>query len=105
MFSSPEDYAEWQERVANWDTIVQYDVQRIIDYYWTTFGIKEVGIFGFCWGGKISTLAASQMPGIKAAGLVHPSSVTIDMAQDVRAPMYLFPCLDDPDMVSNYGLQ
>lgn len=98
----PEDYAAWQERVANWDTIVQFDVQNILDFYWTTYGVKEVGIFGFCWGGKISTLAASQMPRIMAAGLVHPSSVTNDMAEDVHAPMYLFPCLDDPDMLPFY---
>jgi len=95
----PEEYAEWNERVANWDTIVQDDVRNILSYYQLSHGIGDVGIFGFCWGGKISTLAASQMPQIKAAGLVHPSTVTNEMANDVQAPMYLFPCLDDPDMV------
>jgi len=98
----PEEYAEWNERVANWDTIVQYDVRNILSYYQLSHGIGDVGIFGFCWGGKISTLAASQMTQIKAAGLVHPSSVTNEMANDVQAPMYLFPCLDDPDMTPFY---
>jgi len=100
----PAEYAEWNERVANWDTIVQYDVQNILSHYASTQGISEAGIFGFCWGGKISTLAATQLPQIKAAGLVHPSSVTNDMAYDVQAPMYLFPCLDDPDMVPFYDI-
>lgn len=100
MFSfSPEEYAQWQQNVANWDTIVQYDVREIIRFYKDKENTTQFGIFGFCWGGKISTLAASQMPEIKVAGLVHPSSVTLDMMDDVHAPMYLFPCLDDPDMV------
>lgn len=96
----PEEYAEWSERVANWDTIVQYDIRNIINHYSSEQGISRYGIFGFCWGGKISTMAATHVPEIKAAGLVHPSSVTNDMAQNVQAPMYLFPCLDDPDFVS-----
>jgi len=74
-------------------------VGNILDYYERFHGITEVGIFGFCWGGKVSTLASTDFPLIKVAGLVHPSSVTEEMIEAADTPMYLFPCLDDPDMV------
>ncbi len=74
-------------------------MQNILAYYEETYGITEVGIFGFCWGGKVSAMASIELPGVKVAGLVHPSSVTNEMILEVKNPMYLFPCLDDPDMV------
>jgi len=99
----PDEYSEWSTRVANWDTVVQYDVDNILNLYNEVYNITEAGIFGFCWGGMVSTKAAIQMSDrIKAAGLVHPSSVNNDMANDVNAPMYLFPCSDDPDMLPFY---
>jgi dienelactone hydrolase len=98
-----DEYAAWRERVTNWDRIVQYDIRSLLDYYKGTQNISNIGIFGFCWGGLITTLTASQMGDeIRAAGLVHPSSITNEMANDVKAPMYLFPCLDDPDHLPFY---
>lgn len=59
------------------------------------------GIFGFCWGGKISVLAASKINDIRVAALVHPSFVSNSDADKVKAPMYLLPSKSEPDMVKS----
>jgi dienelactone hydrolase len=100
----PAEFQSWRDKITNWDTIVKYDIRAILNHYWTTFGIKDIGIFGFCWGGLVSTLAATHMPEIKAAGLIHPSFLTDDMAQGVKAPTYMFPCKNDPDLTPFYNV-
>lgn len=74
-------------------------METVINAFQTRDNITEVGIFGMCWGGKVATLAATYVDGIKAAGLVHPSSVNNSEADGVRVPMYLLPTKDEPDMV------
>ncbi len=97
-FSSTERQ-EWLQRVGDWDTIVKQDLINTVDYY-EKEGVKEFAIFGFCWGGKVSTLASIQLSDkFKASGLVHPSSVTNEEAKDVKIPMYLMPTSGEGDMV------
>lgn len=96
---SPEDMQNWLQNNGSWDHIVKYDVATVINSFQSRDNISEVGIFGMCWGGKVATLAATEIDEIKAAGLVHPSSVSNSEADGVRAPMYLCPTKDEPDMV------
>ena len=83
------------------------DLRNLIQYFKEKDGVNEVGIFGFCWGGKVAMLAASSpdLPEIKAAGLIHPSSIVTSDAQKVRAPMYLLPSKNEGDMVSLIWLE
>ena len=74
---------------------MRYDIGNILNFY----AITQVGIIGFCWGGKVSTLASTEFPSIKVAELVHSSSVSAEIIETGDTPMYLFSCLDDPDMV------
>lgn len=50
----------------------------------------------------MATRAVTEFP-IKAAGLIHPSNVTVELARGVNSPMYLMPALNDPDMVNGFA--
>jgi len=102
--ANPEDIQTWLQNNASWDGVVKYDINTVINAFATRDNITEVGIFGMCWGGKISTLAATEIDEIKVAGLVHPSSVNNSEADGVRAPMYLLPSRSEPDMLPFYGV-
>lgn len=84
---------------GDWETVIKPDLLNILEHY-RNEGVEEFAIFGFCWGGKQATNAAIELSEhFKASGLVHPSSVTIDEAVDVKIPMYLMPSSGEADMV------
>ena len=89
----------WVTYHGNWDTTVKDDVLNIIEHYKAEEGITSVGIFGFCWGGKISVLVGTQIPGIRAAGLVHPSGVLIEEADHIKCPVIVCPSKDEHNFV------
>lgn len=88
------------EENGNWNKNVKADVQTVIDYYKRSEDITAVGVFGFCWGGRITLDAVIELDGIKAGGLVHPSLVKNEEAESVRRPLILLPAKDEPDMVN-----
>ena len=88
------------ETRGDWEDTVRNDTIRVIEHFKQTKNVSSFGIYGFCWGGKISTQAATDLPEIKVAALVHPSSVTTEEANGVNAPMYLLPSMNEPDMVA-----
>lgn len=86
--------------MGDWDSVVKPDLINIVNHY-EKDGVTDFAIFGFCWGGKVATLASIHLSDkFKASGLIHPSSVTNDEAVDVKIPMYLMPSSNEPDMVS-----
>lgn len=84
--------------MANWDTVVRYDIRNLLRYY-NNQGIWRLGIFGFCWGGEIAAKAAGKFPQFRVAGAVHPFSLKEEVVKEVKIPLYLLPCRDDPDLV------
>jgi len=102
--ANPEDLQNWLQRNGSWDNIVKHDIQTVINAFATRDNITEVGIFGMCWGGKVATLAATELDEIKVAGLVHPASVNNSEADGVRVPMYLLPTSNEPDMLPFYNV-
>ncbi|ODM89008.1 putative AIM2 family protein C30D10.14 [Orchesella cincta] len=92
----------WVEENASWEKVAKYDVLNIINWFQTRENITEFAIFGMCYGGIISTMAATEIPEIKAAGLVHPTYVTNEHAEGVKAPMYLLPTSTDADFLPFY---
>lgn len=93
-----ETRAEWLERVGGWEHVVRPDLINIISHY-ESEGIEEFAMFGMCFGGKVSTLAAIHF-GDKfvATGLLHPSLVSNEEAVHVTMPMYLMPAAGDLDI-------
>jgi len=67
-------------------------------------GVKEFGIFGFCWGGLVSVEACSEFDDIKAGALVHPARVQTNHANSLKSPMFLMPSRSEPDMIPFYNI-
>lgn len=87
------------EENGNWKKNVKTDVQTVIEHYKRTEEVSSVGIFGFCWGGRIALDAVIELNEIKAGGLVHPSLIKNEEAESVKCPLILLPAKDEPDMV------
>jgi len=97
---SPAELQAWLQRVGDWETIVKPDLINLVEAY-RDRGINEVAIFGMCWGGKVATLAATELRDyFKASAIVHPASVANSEADGVEIPMFLMPTANEPDMVS-----
>ncbi|QRW00076.1 dienelactone hydrolase family protein [Ceratobasidium sp. AG-Ba] len=58
-------------------------------------GAKHVGTIGFCWGGKLSTVAATKGK-IDAAVAIHPAMLDVKDAQNLKVPLAIFPSKDEP---------
>jgi len=52
-------------------------------------GAKKVGVMGFCWGGKIATLAGASGH-VDAVGSIHPGMITADDAKELKVPIAMF---------------
>jgi len=99
---NPDDLQQWLQRVGDWETIVKPDLINIVEAY-RDKGIHEFAIFGMCWGGKVATLAATELKNyFEASAIVHPASVTNEEADGVEIPMYLMPTQNEPDMLPFY---
>lgn len=57
--------------------------------------IKEWGIVGFCWGGKIVNLSSQQGTQFKAAAACHPAMVDPNDAPGVTIPYAMLPSKDE----------
>jgi len=58
-------------------------------------GKTKVAAYGFCWGGKIVTLAGAE-PLFDAVACVHPAMLTVADAENLSVPLGLFPSKDEP---------
>lgn len=104
-FSMPAILAFIEEN-GNWNKNVKTDVQTVIEHYKNAEQINSVGIFGFCWGGRITLDAVLELSEIKAGGLIHPSLIKNEEAESVKCPLILLPAKDEPDMVPKpYSVQ
>ncbi|KAH7104505.1 alpha/beta-hydrolase [Auriculariales sp. MPI-PUGE-AT-0066] len=56
---------------------------------------NKVGAYGYCWGGKITTLAGSTDDFIGVAAL-HPAMLSADDGNSLKVPIALFPSKDEP---------
>ena len=88
-----------QGPVGSWETGTGQDVRDTINYFRQS-GADTFGIYGFCWGGRISVKAAQEIGAIRGAGLIHPSGVVTDDALTLMGSVLLLPASNDPDMVS-----
>ncbi len=58
--------------------------------------IKNWGIIGYCWGGKIASLVAGQQTKFSAAVQCHPAMVDAADAEKVQIPMCMLASKDEP---------
>jgi len=84
---------------GSWENVVKKDLEQLIPTY-KAGGAKKIGVFGFCWGGKISVNCSDELSNdIGAAVLIHPAFVTTDDADRVKVPLLAVPSKDDADFV------
>ncbi|KAH8811633.1 dienelactone hydrolase family protein-like protein [Xylogone sp. PMI_703] len=57
--------------------------------------IKEWGVLGFCWGGKIISLTSGPDTSYKAAALAHPAMVDPKDAENISIPFLVLPSKDE----------
>lgn len=98
-------FEEWVNKRGNWDKTVKHDMQCAINHYLGQKVVKNIAVYGFCWGGLMAIRSAqdSSLP-VKAGGLVHPARWTMDDAQTVKKPLVIMPSMNENDMV-NYKLR
>ncbi|KJF61236.1 dienelactone hydrolase [Coccidioides immitis RS] len=66
-------------------------------------GFKSWGMMGYCWGGKITSLAAGRDSLFRAAVQCHPAMVDPKDAESVTIPMALLASMDEEvDVIEQY---
>ncbi|KAK5942222.1 hypothetical protein PMZ80_006177 [Knufia obscura] len=65
--------------------------------------IKNWGVLGYCWGGKIVNLVSQEGSAFKAAAACHPAMVDPKDAPQVTIPIMMLPSMDESkDDVNGY---
>ncbi|KAF8525185.1 alpha/beta-hydrolase [Hysterangium stoloniferum] len=58
-------------------------------------GYKNVGVYGYCWGGKVATLTGADSS-FDAVAAIHPAMLDASDAKSLAVPLGLFPSKDEP---------
>jgi len=58
--------------------------------------VKRVGVYGFCWGGKVTVSASSDSTPFDAASIVHPAMLSVDDAAKLKIPLAMYISKDEP---------
>jgi len=58
-------------------------------------GFKQVLVYGFCWGGKV-TMKVGATDVFDAIAVVHPAMVDAKDAEAIQVPLALYPSNDEP---------
>jgi len=59
--------------------------------------IKEIGVVGFCWGGKIVSLTSGKDTLFKAGAECHPAMVDPSEAEGISIPLAMLASKDEPE--------
>lgn len=71
-------------------------VPKVVDEIVSKYSsIKEWGVVGFCWGGKIVNLTSQSDSKFKAAAAAHPAMVDPSDAPGVTIPYLMIPSKDE----------
>ncbi|RPD58387.1 hypothetical protein L227DRAFT_550640 [Lentinus tigrinus ALCF2SS1-6] len=60
-------------------------------------GVEFVGLYGYCWGGKVTTLAGSaEDTPFGAIAEIHPAMLSVADVENLKVPLGLYPSNDEP---------
>jgi len=59
-------------------------------------GIKKLGVYGFCWGSKVTILASGEKTPFDASAIVHPAMLSVEDAQKLTIPLAIYISKDEP---------
>ncbi|KAJ2919319.1 hypothetical protein MD484_g1097, partial [Candolleomyces efflorescens] len=60
-------------------------------------GAKNVGVYGFCWGGKVVVSAAGENTPFSAASIIHPAMLSVEDAKKLTIPLAIYVSNDEPE--------
>jgi len=61
-----------------------------------TGNIQRLGVYGLCWGGKVSMLASSDSTPFDAVSMIHPAMISPDDATKLTIPLAMYVSKDEP---------
>ncbi|KAJ7042616.1 hypothetical protein C8F04DRAFT_1076534 [Mycena alexandri] len=59
-------------------------------------GAKRVGVYGFCWGGKVTLSAGGESTPFDAVSIIHPAMLSADDATNLTVPLGIYISKDEP---------
>jgi len=89
------------QRLGKWfDTIASIpdrlgDIKNVVAEL-KSQGVEKIGLYGFCWGGKIVSLSGDEGTPFVGVAQAHPAFVTPEDAKKVTVPLAFFPSKDEP---------
>jgi len=58
-------------------------------------GVKNIGVYGFCWGAKISILAGGEGTPFSSVAMVHPAMLSAADAEKLTVPLAMYITKDE----------
>jgi len=59
-------------------------------------GVQKIGMYGFCWGGKVTISSAGDGTPFSSAAIVHPAMLSADDARKLTVPLAIYISKDEP---------
>ncbi|KAF7437194.1 hypothetical protein PC9H_004030 [Pleurotus ostreatus] len=59
-------------------------------------GAKRLGVYGFCWGGKVVVISSGEGTPFDASSIVHPAMLSADDASKLTVPLAIYISQDEP---------
>ncbi|KXN81106.1 hypothetical protein AN958_06060 [Leucoagaricus sp. SymC.cos] len=59
-------------------------------------GAQKVGVYGFCWGGKVTMASAGAATPFHAAAIVHPVMPSVVDVEELTVPLAIYISKDEP---------
>ena len=54
-------------------------------------GYTHISLYGFCWGGKVATVAAGEKDLFKSVAIVHPAMLDVKDVDGIEVPFGFYP--------------
>ena len=86
-------FGEWLETIGNIQDRLK-DIQNVVSAL-KEQGVQKLGLYGFCGGGKISSLAGKEGSLFVGVAQVHPAFVDPNDGKDLAVPVAFFPSKDE----------
>ncbi|KAF8746235.1 hypothetical protein AX14_000034 [Amanita brunnescens Koide BX004] len=59
-------------------------------------GKKKIGVYGFCWGGKVTLVAGQEYTPFTSLAIIHPAMLSAEDAQKLTIPLAIYISNDEP---------
>ncbi|KAM6498371.1 Alpha/Beta hydrolase fold [Amanita muscaria] len=58
-------------------------------------GRKKIGLYGFCWGGKVTVVSGRENTPFSSVAIVHPAMLSAEDAQKLTVPLAIYISKDE----------